>query len=152
MELEDALFKWVQTQSTITSHIGPASPGQPCRLYKLKAPQKTAGPFMVMQRSGADRQYLACGIDGAVPVSLQIDSYAPTWAAAAAAARAFQRALRPDAVNSGAGYPVWMGDGDSPSVAVKVKLAAIDNEFDGEDPDPGLARRTQLWTFWIWEP
>lgn len=145
MELEDALFKWVTTQATITGHIG-APPNQ-VRLFKGKAPQGTKTPFIVQQRNGLDRQDLYCGTDGAVPVSLQIDHYAKDWPSMAAMARAFDRALRPGLVT----FPIWMGDGDSPAVAVKVKHAKLENEFDGEDPNPGLARRTQLWTFWIWE-
>jgi hypothetical protein len=146
MELEDALFKWVSTQATVTSHIG-AAPAQ-VRFYKGKAPQGVKTPFMIQQRNGAERQHLQCGIDGAVPVSIQIDTYAKDWAAMAACARALERALRPGTAT----FPIWMGDGDSPAVAVKVKAAICENEFDGEDPDPGLSRRTQLWTFWIWEP
>lgn len=150
MELEDALFKWVKTQSALTALIG-ASPER-VRFYHGAAPQGTRSPFVVQQRSGLDVQTLACRIDGAVAVALQVDFYSSTAESMRSVARAFRTQLKPDNVNGTLGYPVWMGDGDSPSVAVKVKAAILENEFDGVDPDPGLHRRTQLWTFWIWEP
>jgi len=146
MEFEDALFKWVSLQAPITANIG--APPQIVRFYKGRAPQQTKAPFMVQQRNGREGQLLYCREDGAVRVSMQIDTYAKDWAGMAAAARALKDALRPGVLT----YPVWMGDGDSPNVAIKVKAAILENEFDGEDPDPGLSRRTQLWTFWIWEP
>jgi hypothetical protein len=105
-------------------------------------------PAMVQQRSGTARQELQCTTDGAVAIQLQVDTYAKTWAEMAACSRAFARALRRDVAT----YPIWMGDGDSPSVAVKVKAATLENEFDFDDPETGLCRRTQLWTFWVFEP
>lgn len=146
MELEDALFKWVSLQATITANIG--APPQVVRLFKGKAPQGTKTPFMVQQLNGRDGQQLYCREDGAVQKSIQIDTYAKDWASMAATAKSLRDALLRPAVP----YPIWMGDGDSPAVAVKVKAANLENEFDGEDPNPGLSRRTQLWTFWIWEP
>jgi hypothetical protein len=146
VEFEDALFKWVGTQPTLTGLIG-AAPNV-VRFHKGAVPQAGKMPAMVQQRGGAGRQALYCGTDGAVSVSMQIDSYGKTWAEMAACARAFRRALRQDAVT----YPIWMGDGDSPTVAVKVKAATLENEFDVGNPEPGLYRRTQLWTFWIFEP
>jgi hypothetical protein len=146
MEFEDALFKWVSDQATVTAHIGAAP--QAVRFHKLKIPQGGKTPAMVQQRSGTGRQELQCSTDGAVAIQLQVDTYARDWASMAAASRAFARALRRDAVT----YPLWMGDGDSPAAGVKVKAAILDNEFDLDDPEPGLCRRTQLWTFWIWEP
>lgn len=146
MEFEDALFKWVGTQGSVTAFIGAAP--QAVRFHKLKIPQGGKMPAMVQQRSGTGRQELQCTTDGAVAIQLQVDTYALTWSEMAACSRAFARALRRDNVT----YPVWMGDGDSPSVAVKVKAAILNNEFDTDDPEPGLCRRTQLWTFWIFEP
>ncbi len=146
MEFEDALFEWVATQSTITALIG--APPAAVRFFKLRIENGAKLPAIVQQRSGTSRQSLQCAVDGAVSISLQVDFYAPTWKAMKEAARAFRLALRPGNVT----YPFYMGEGDSPSVGVKVKAATLETEFDGEDPDPGLARRTQLWTFWVWEP
>src|SRR5687767_13168694 len=124
MELEDALFKWVSTQAGVTAFIGAAP--QAVRFHKLKIPQGGKTPAMVQQRSGTARQELQCKLDGAVAISLQVDTYATTWAQMAACSRAFARALRRDVAT----YPIWMGDGDSPTVAVKVKAATLENEFD----------------------
>lgn len=146
MEFEDALFKWVSTQPTVTAFIGAAP--QAVRFHKLKIPQGGKTPAMVQQRGGTARQELQCSTDGAVALQMEISTYAKGWAEMAACSRAFARALRRDAVT----YPIWMGDGDSPSVAVKVKAAILENEFDLDDPEPGLCRRVQLWTFWVWEP
>lgn len=150
MEFEDALFRWVADQSPITANIGAAP--QVVRFFKGKAPQGVKAPFMIQRRGGVDEQTMRCRIDGAVAVSMQIDSYGKTWPEMAATARAFRNALKPDVVNAGAGFPVYMGAVDSPGDGVKVKAAILENEFDTDDPDPGLIRRTQLWTFWIWQP
>jgi hypothetical protein len=146
VEFEDALFKFTTAQAPVTAFIGAAP--QATRFFKLKAPQGTKAPFSVMTRDGAPRQNLPCGVDGAVRLSFRIDHYAKDWATMAALAKAFRRSLNPELVT----YPVWMGDGDSPTVAVKVKAAALENEFDLDDPEPGLLRRVQLWQFWIHEP
>lgn len=147
MELEEALTVWVGTVPSLVARIG--EPNR-LRLYKLKLEQKTRMPSTVLQRSGADRQYRPCTVDGAVALSLQVDHYAKTWQSMVDLAKAWREALSPNAVS----YPIWMGGApdDSPLVAVKVKAATLDNEFDLDDPDPGLLRRSQSWTFWVWEP
>lgn len=146
MEFEDALFSWVSTQATLTALIG--TPPAAVRFFKLRIPQGGKSPAIVQQRSGADRQRLACRIDGAVKISLQLDFYAREADTVAELAKAFRQALRPDVAN----FPLEMGTGDSPAVSVKVKDAMLENEFDGEDEEPGLVRRTQFWSFWIREP
>lgn len=146
MELEDALFKFVSEQAAITAIIG-APPGI-VRFHKLKIPQGSPMPALAQQRSGSPRGYAQCGRDGAVRVSMQIDSYAKRWADMAALAGAVREALDPYP----SPYPIWMGEGDSPSTAVRVKSAQLDNEFDLDDPEPGLLRRTQLWSIWIFQP
>lgn len=148
MELEDALFAWAKTQAGIVANIG--VPGGRLRFFKLKVPQGEKFPASVMQRSGTEEQALQCGPDGAVRIALQVDHYGKTWETMAATAKEFRRALRGDVVP----FPIIMGLGgdESPSAFVKVKQATLENQFDLDDPDPGLFRRTQLWTFWVWEP
>ncbi len=147
MDLEDALFRFVAGQSAVTQHIGAAP--QEVRFYKLHRPQKSKTPAIVQQRGGSDRQATYCKVDGAVLVSLQVDVYAITWAEMAATAKAFYRLLR----NGNLTYPVFMGgSGDSPDDGVKVKTATLENEFDSDDTEPGIFRRTQFWSFWIFEP
>lgn len=147
MEFEDALFGWVRSQTSITALIG-AAPAL-TRFYHLKNPQGTKFPSLVQQRDGTSTQQLYCGPDGAVRVSLRVDAYGKNRLEMAAVAKAFRHALR-DAF--AAGLPVMMGDGDSPADAVKVKSASMDNQVDLDDPSPGLFRRSQLWSFWIFEP
>jgi len=148
MEFEQALTEWVRTVPALVAIIG--EPNR-VRLFKLKVEQKSKMPAIVQQRAGAERQYLSCTVDGAVRLSMQIDHYARTWAEMATLARTFREALDPDTVQ----FPVWMGGAPTdspPGAGVKVKAAMLENEFDLDDPDPGLLRRTQSWTFWIWEP
>lgn len=146
MEFEEALYAWVATQAPLVAIIGEP---QRLRFFKLKVEKGSRMPSMVQQRSGAARQYRSCTVDGAVALSMQIDHYGKTWQEMSVLARTFRRALDPDAVQ----FPVWMGGnpGDSPNAGVKVKAAMLENEFDLDDPDPGLLRRTQSWTFWIAE-
>lgn len=147
MEFEEALTEWVRTVPALVALIG--EPNR-LRFYKLKVEQKTKMPVMVQQRSGADRQYRPCTVDGAVALSMQIDHYGRTWQQMTTLARTFRQALDPDTVT----FPVWMGGSPAdspPGNGVKVKAAMLENEFDLDDPDPGLLRRTQSWTFWIAE-
>lgn len=143
MELEDVLFQWAATQPTVTQFIG--GPPGTVRLYKLKQPQGTKTPSMTVTREGRGAQELYCGEDGALRVDLRIDHYAKDWATMAALAKAWKRALKPDP----SPYPMYMGGGDSPGELVRVKSVALVNEFDLDDPEPGICRRSQLWTFWI---
>ena len=146
MEIEEALTAWARSVPSLVAMLG--EPNR-IRIYKLRVLQGSRMPCTVLNRSGVDRQYRSCTVDGAVAVTLQIDHYAKTWQDMVDLARAWRQALSPD--NSS--FPVWMGGdpGDSPMVAVKVKAAMLDNEFDLDDPDPGLLRRYQSWTFWIAE-
>lgn len=143
-EFEDALFEWVKTQPTVTQYIG--APPQRTRMFVMRQPQNTKAPSMTQQRAGLTSQRLPCGVDGAKLVQLQVDSYADHWAEMAGLAKAFRRALE------GLDYPVLMGSGDSPGAQLRVKSATLQNEFDSDDPEPGLYRRTQFWDFWIFEP
>lgn len=145
-ELEDVLFQWAGAQPTITQYIG-AAPLE-VRFYKLKAPQKSKTPHIIQQRSGGTQDQVYCGPDGAVRIQLQVDHYAMTWAEMAGLAKAFRRALNPNP----SPYPAYLGSGNSPGVQLRVKSAVCDNEFDSDDSDPGLFRRTQFWSFWVFEP
>lgn len=145
MELETGLYRWASAQAAFFPILKPGA-GE-FRLHKMKIPQGGPTPATVQQRVGTDYEWRACEIDGAVQVSLQLDHYAKTTDERDALAAAWRRALNPRYLT----YPVWMGDGDSPSTAVKVKAAKLDNEFDSDDIEPGLQRRTQLWTFWIFD-
>lgn len=142
MELEDALHSWASGHTELAALIG--EPNR-FRLFKGLLEQKTRQPASVQQRSGTGRQTRSCTVDGAVAVSLRLDHYGKTWQQMTELARAWRLALSPDNVS----YPVYMGG--VVGVGLKVKAAVLDNEFDLDDPDPGLFRRCQLWTFWIFE-
>lgn len=144
-ELEQVLFQWARTVPQLTSIIG-ADP-QPTRLYKMRAPQASKTPAIVVQRRGSDRQQLRCGPDGSVLIELQVDHYATTWAEMAHLAKVFRTALNPNPTP----YPAFLGSGDSPGVQMRVKSATCDNEFDVDDVEPGTYRRVQFWRFWVWE-
>lgn len=143
-DLESALFDWVSDQPAVTQYIGAAP--QVVRFFKLKAPQGSKTPACVMKRAGRAGQALPCGPDGAVRYQLQVDHYAKTWPEMAGLAKAFKRAL--EAVQ----YPAAFGSGDSPGAQLRIKSATLNNEFDSDDPEPGICRRTQFWEFWVFEP
>jgi hypothetical protein len=145
MEIEDALFAWAKQQATLAAVLQEADR---FRLYKVKQPQGTKLPSVTINRDGAGRQALYCGIDGAVRVQLRVDHFAADWPTMANLAKRFRLALLPDP----SPYPLWMGDGNSPGVAVRVKSVHLENEFDADDIEPGTLRRVQQWTFWIHQP
>lgn len=142
MELEDGLHAWASIQTELSALL--AEPNR-FRLYKLRLEQGTKHPSTVQQRTTTGRQARSCTIDGAVRISLQLDHYARTPQQMSQLATAWRLALSPDNVT----YPVYMGG--PAGVGVKVKSAMIDNEFDFDDPEPGLLRRVQLWTFWVFQ-
>lgn len=135
MMLEQALFGWANGQTEIVALLG--DPAR-LRLFKLTVQQRANMPSSVMQRTGTQRQQLQCRVDRTVQATMQIDHYAKTQQAAAQVADVFRTALH------GITFPVMMG-------SVKVKDAFLVNEFDLDDPEPGLYRRSQSWRFWYVE-
>lgn len=135
MTLEQALFGWANEQTEIVALLG--DPAR-LRLFKLTVQQRANMPSSVMQRTGTQRQQLQCRVDRTVQATMQIDHYAKTQQAAAQVADVFRIALH------GITFPVMMG-------SVKVKDAFLVNEFDLDDPEPGLFRRSQSWRFWYVE-
>jgi hypothetical protein len=135
MTLEQALFGWANEQTEIAALLG--EPAR-LRLFKLTVEQRAHMPSSVMQRTGTQRQQLQCRIDGTVQATIQVDHYAKSLKVAAEVADAFRVALHATT------FPVMMG-------SVKVKDAFLVNEFDLDDPEPGLYRRSQSWRFWYVE-
>lgn len=135
MTLEEALFSWASAQTELQSLLG-----EPDRLrfYKLQVPKQSRMPATVIQRAGTGRQVANCGTVGTVSLTLQVDHYAKSWDAMNQVAEAFRIALHAQE------FPVMMG-------TVKVKAATLTNEFDLDDPEPGLYRRSQSWSFWFVE-
>lgn len=112
------------------------------RIYAGRIPQhnfETDGRHqdcVVYQRVGAVRGVGFCSSDGLVSGSYQIDCYSPDDVAMVKVARAIRRALV---------------DYFGPMGAVQVCRVLLDNEFDSQEPEPGLNRRTQTFTIWYAE-
>lgn len=133
MMLEQGLYEYAAAQTDIAAIIG-----QPdkLRLEKLVVPQHSRFPCSVMQRTGTTRDQIACGTSRLLQATVQIDHYAKTWKGAAELAEAFRLALTD--------FAGMMGD-------VEVRNVTLQNEFDLDDPEPGLYRRSQSWLFWFTE-
>lgn len=94
-------------------------------------------PCAVFQLAGADRQPLFCATDGTIGAQYQVDIYATDRDEIAPVARAIRRRLR---------------DYSGPMGSAVVSKVLLDNEFNvGPEPEPGLFRRTQLYTIWHYE-
>lgn len=112
------------------------------RVYPNSLPQHhpdgaAVMPACVVQTAGEDRQPRFVSTDGLVGCDLQIDSYAADSDTARAIATAVRRCMTD--------YSGTMG-------AVIVSNVLLQNEFDsGIEADPGLYRRTQLFTVWYRE-
>jgi hypothetical protein len=133
--LEQAIFGWANEQTEIVALLG--EPAR-LRLFKLTVPQRAHMPSSVLQRTGTQRQQLQCRTDRTVQATLQFDHYGKSQQVAAEVAEVFRLALHAIV------FPVMMG-------GVKVKDAFLVNEFDLDDPEPGLYRRSQSWRFWYVE-
>lgn len=109
------------------------------RIYFGKIPQKVPHGAATMdccvyQLVGVERQPMHCRTDGTVGASYQIDIYSPIADNVEPIARAIRNRL--------IDYSGLMGD-------ARVSKVLLDNEFSTPaDPDPGLFRRTQLYTIW----
>lgn len=146
MELEDALYRWAAEQAALTAILGVPgdSPPTPFRLWKLKVPQASKFPATVMQRNGVQAEVRYCKRDGAVGLSVELRHYGKTATEAWNLARQWRLEL--EAVS----WPTYWGD---PSTTlIRVKAAEWQNEFDVDEPEPGLLARVQLWRFWVWQP
>lgn len=139
MELEEGLFAWANQQTEIAALIGePAG----LRFFKLVIPQQRTTPATVLQRSGTSRSITQCGTIRLASATLQLDHYATTWQAASRLAAVFREVLlEREGMRK---YPRNMG-------TVEVRSATLQNEFDLDDPEPGLYRRSQSWDFWYVE-
>lgn len=130
--LEQGLFEWAASQSSITALLG----SNPLRFYKLLAPPATRQPATTYQRAGIARSRTLCGTIKLAFATVQVDHYGKTWEEAAGVAEAFRLALTD--------FAGMMGE-------VEVKESTLENEFDLDDPEPGLFRRSQSWSFWFVE-
>lgn len=113
------------------------------RIYEGRIPQHVfesdarVMDCAVYQRVGGNTRGVGyCSSDALVPAGYQVDIYALDSVAKTKVARAIRRALV---------------DYSGPMGAVRVNRVLIETEFDSEEPEPGLERRTQTYTIWYWE-
>lgn len=135
--LEDAIREELLGQPQIVGLLGTAN-GQP-GVYAVIRPQGSPLPSILISRSSTTRQELFCGTDTLVSADVQIDSYAGDGGCFDLA-KLVRSAL--------IGFTGMLGGG---SPGVYVSKAFLTNEFPLTDPDPGVIRQTQLYTFWYQE-
>lgn len=90
----------------------------------------------VYTRVGSQRGITFCGTEGLVAGQYQVDVYSPDDVRKVQLARAIRRALV---------------DYSGPMGAVEVKKVFIETDFDSQEAEPGLNRRTQTYTVWYAE-
>jgi hypothetical protein len=131
--LEDGVYAYAASITEIAALIGePAG----LRFTKMVVPQRSGFPASVMQRTGTVRDQTYCGTVRLLQATLQFDHYAKKWDEAVATAEVFRLAFTD--------FAGMMG-------GVEVRSVVLQNEFDLDDPEPGLYRRSQSWLFWYVE-
>lgn len=116
------------------------------RVYPDLLKQGTALPAIVYSKSGSQRQQKACGTDGLVLGSFQLDVYGRSRQQVRVLSEAIigsgrKGQIPPDALLD---YKGLMG-------TCFVKQCSLVNDFDTIDPEPGMIRRVQLWDIWYIE-
>lgn len=138
MTLEDALHLILSGDTDVAALIGEPSL---YRIWRGVNRQNTRTPYLRMQRTTTTGIKGQCGTAGTEFAAVTIDSYAKTQDQRDQLARAVFLRLRD--------FSGTIPDGNGGSI--KIKDATRQNEFDLEDPEPGLYRRTQLWGIWYIE-
>lgn len=108
------------------------------RVYGMVREQgvKVQLPAVRIQRIHTNFYSTFCGTTELVDADLQVDSYGIDGDSAWALARALKDTLR---------------DFSGNMEATSVDKVFLNNEFPLTDPDPGIIRVTQLYTFWYRE-
>lgn len=133
MTIEDTLHEILEAETSIAALIG-----EPdfIRIFRGVARKGTRTPYLRLGRTSTSGIQGQCGTAGTELAIVQIDTYAKTQDERDQLARAVFLTLRDFSGTIG---------------AVKVKNAIRQNEFDLEDPEPGLYRRLQSWAIWYIE-
>jgi hypothetical protein len=132
---EPNFFEYLKAVPEVAALIGD-------RIYEGRIPQHAFGSTgavmdcAVYQRVGGPRDADFCSSDSLVQGQYQMDCYSADSVRKGKVARAIRRALV---------------DYSGPMGAVRVNRVLIETEFDSEEPEPGLTRRTQTYTVWYWE-
>lgn len=113
--------------------------GAPDRVYPVVIPQKVPNgaqvvPAVVMSVGTVDRSRTQCGTIALVRTRVTLDCYATTYAEAHDLAAAVRQVL--------IDFRGELGQ------QLTVKDAALQNEIDLSDIEPGLYRVSQDWEFW----
>lgn len=112
------------------------------RIYTGYLPQRVRNgepqwPAVKITNPGNTREQLLCGTEQVVLGSFQVDTFAIERADALVLASAIRRRM--------VDYSGLMG-------AVMVQRVHLDTDFDGPaEPEPGLFRRTQIYSVWYVE-
>lgn len=112
------------------------------RIHPQIIPQAVPGtvdrvPALVYTITAVDRQVAFCGTRGTVAATVELNSYATTYAQVRELADAVRRAL--------IDYRGDMGG------VVQVSACSLDAEFETQDIEPGLYRVVQSWLIWYKE-
>ena len=139
--IDEALFTLLRTDSGVAALVADVSSPVRHRIYPLVIPQHEIGdaslmPCVVYTKVGAARGVRYTATDNLVQATYQVDSYAPTYKAAAALASEVQDA---------------MVDFNGTVSGTEIKTINLTNEFALEDPDPGLYRISQSFSVWYVE-
>lgn len=126
MTLEASLFGFLTGDAGIAAIVDD-------RVYPGTAPQGTATPFIIYNKTSRDRQQLFCGTADLMTTQISIDCYANTYRESVLLANLVTDALQD--------FSGMMGATDVPKVF-------LTNEIDLSDIEPGLYRQSQTWAFW----
>lgn len=131
---EPNLYEYLRQVPEVFALVG-------ARIYYKRIPQHVFEDDRVMdcvvyQRAGGIPAVGFCGSDGLIPGQYQIDVYSPDSQRMANIARAIRDAL--------VDYSGLMG-------SAFVQTAQLASEFDSDEPEPGLERRTQTFNIWYVE-
>jgi hypothetical protein len=135
MSLYDAIYAHLLQETSTATHFA----GSPNRIFPLVIPQTQPRgaqkmPCVVFTTIAVERQQKYCGTDGLVRARVTLDYYAKTYGEVTEIAAAGRHALLD--------YKGLLGG------VVFVRHASLDTELDVLDPEPGLYRVSQSWSFW----
>lgn len=132
--MEPELYAFLSADAEVNALIGD-------RIYPERIPQQHPNdtrvmPCAVFQLAGAEYQALFCATDNLTGGAYQLDIYATIRDQIPLIARAIRRRMQD--------YSGQIGE-------ARVSKVLLQNQFNGLDPDPGLYRRTQLYSIWYQE-
>lgn len=129
---EPGFYEWTRALPDLLALVGD-------RIYPERLPQHhfddpATMPAIVWLSPSSERQKMFCGTDGLKGVGYQFDFYAVDRDQCKALADAFSAQLE---------------DYSGPMGEVNISSVSLDTEFTlPPEPNPGLYRRTQLYTIW----